>query len=478
MKEKLKKFKEFATDILPHEARYLCSIQQFEDDEKLEILHTIQYNCNHINQPCPFNTTIDKRKYSNLKNWIHKKLDEINVDRHFEWINEMDRRVMTDTLRPEDERQLFRMLKSYPRSQFYFMKFYELAVNLRQFLLIRLRYKEHEAVHQFVENHREAYLKSKEINEKMHKASIDIINKYSLNNTESKHWEKWLLEVFYNEGLDGLNRYFAAVRLTFVYFNYREYDKINQLNTTLDQLLSQGVFYTRRILLNHYANCLLLHSKLDILQQAEEYGYLSIKQKNEDHLKYLNNYSAILLRQGKIDKALHLMRQAMPEMRNTNNFHNKIGFAAFYMKCLCLNEQAADAERFGTSFLRIYKQEVLEQRWHVFFVSYLQAMIKQEKFAEVLKTIRKYNILEKDQIFQSSVIYLPTIVWYEALAQYMEGKINAETLVQTLTENSSQYITNPHKASLLKKLIDELSAYVPTISRTVKSNLIQKELIT
>ncbi|UZR97902.1 hypothetical protein [Chondrinema litorale] len=477
MKEKLKKFKEFASEILPHEAKYLCSIQQFEDDEKLDILNTIAYNCNQINRPKPFNEYIDKRKYSSLKNWIQKKLDEINVDLHFEWINEMDRRVMTDTLRPEDEHQIFRLLKNYPNSQFYFMKFYELVVNLRQFLLIRLRYKEHEIVHQFVENNRTAYLQSKEVSDQMHKASVDIINKYSLNNTESKHWEKWLLEVFYNEYLDGLNRYFAAIRLTFVYFNYREYDKIKNLNVRLDELLSEGVFYTRRILLNYYSNCLLLHSKFDILQQAEEYGYLSIKQKNEDHLKYLNNYSAILLRQGKIDKALSLMRQAMPEMRNTNNFHNKIGFTAFYMKCLCLNDQAADAERFGISFLRIYKQEVLEQRWHVFFGSFLQSMIKQEKFGEVLRTIRKYSILEKDQTFQSSVIYLPTIVWYEALSRYMEGKISAESLIQILTENSTQYATNPHKANLLQKLISELSSYVPNIMKAVKSNLLEREVI-
>ena len=68
----------------------------------------------------------------------------------------------------------------------------------------------------------------------------------------------------------------------------------------LDGLLRQGMFYSRRILFNYYANSVLLHFKFDALQQAEEFSYLSIKQKNADHLHYLNNHSAILLRQGKI----------------------------------------------------------------------------------------------------------------------------------------------------------------------------------
>jgi len=471
MKEKLKRFREFASEILPHEVDYLCSIQQFEDQQKQAILTRIQYNCHNNNQPLPFNDAIDKRKYSNLKNWVVRKLDEADVDKHFEWINEMDRRVMTDSIRPEDEKQLLTAIGQANTTDYYFMKFYDLALNFRQYMLIRLRYNEHTIINQFVEAHRPAYQLSCQVSDKLHQASVDIINQYAQNSTESKQWEAWLQSTFNDPTLDGLNRYFAAVRLTFMYFNYREYDKIKPLYDALDSLLRQGVFYSRRILLNYYANCVLLHSKFDILQQAEEYGYLSIKQKNEDHLKYLNNYSAILLRQGKVDQALQLMRQSVPEMRNTNNFHNKIGFAAFYMKCLCLNGQPADAQRFGDSFMNLYGREVLNQRWHVFFAAYLQAMVLQEDFAGVLRTIAKYNLIKKDKAFQSSAAYLPTIVWYNALAQYMESKTSQEKIIDTLLENSTQYITNTHKATLLNKLIDELTPVIPTICRNIKSQL-------
>lgn len=476
MKSKLNKFSQFASEVLPHEASYLLSIQNFEDNEKLEILRRIAYNCNHSHDQLPFDTTIDKRKYSHLKNWIVNKLNAIDVDHHFEWINEMDRKVMTDSILPDEEKLLLKAIQQYDTPVYYFIKFYELALNFRHFLLIRLRYDDHKLVNQFIEQYRDYYNKSKEVNEKMHQASMDIINQYSMNNTESRHWEQWLLDTFYDECLDGRNRYFAVVRLTFMYFNYREFSKLKALYEDLDMMLKKGVFYARRILFNYYANSVLLHSKFDVLQQAEEYGYLSIKQKNTDHLHYLNNYSAILLRQGKLDKALSLMKQALPEMRNTNNFHNKIGFVAFYIKCLNMNGQAKDAEKFAEGFLLAYKQQILSQRWHIFFVAYLQSLIMQEKYEEALRIIKKYDILEKDKVYQSSVIYLPTILWYNAVSEYMENKVNDQKLISILIDSGQPHFTNPHKAILLDQLLKELKPHIPHLFPLIKSNLNNKIL--
>ncbi|MTI22857.1 hypothetical protein E1176_17630, partial [Fulvivirga sp. RKSG066] len=87
-KQKLKKFSAFAEKILPHEASYLLSIENFEDETKRSILERMAHNSNNFNQPIAYDTTVDKRKYSNLKNWIEARLEEINVDYHFEWINE------------------------------------------------------------------------------------------------------------------------------------------------------------------------------------------------------------------------------------------------------------------------------------------------------------------------------------------------------------------------------------------------------
>ena len=471
MKIKLKKFGDFASDILPHEAQYLMDIQRFDDKVKLGILDTILHNCNHSNMQRSFDPDIDKRKYSNLKNWIVNQLEKNNVDKHFEWINEMDRKVMTDSIDPEDERELLKAIQESKPADYYFVKFFELILNLRQYLLIRLRYNEHKIANDFILDNQHFYEKSIRTSNKMHEVSVDIINQYSLNNTESKQWEQWLLDVFYDDSLDGRNRYFAVVRLTFMYFNYREYDKLKDLYEDLDKMLKKGMFYARRILFNYYANSVLIHSKYDVLQRAEEFGYLSIKQKNADHLKYLNNYSAILLRQGKIDQALSLMKQALPEMRNTDNFHNKIGFAAFYIKCLNLNGQPDDAARFGESFLRTFRQEVIMQRWHVFFVAYLQSLIMQEKYEELLKIVKRNKLLDKDRTFQSSAIYLPTIIWYESLAGYMENRISQDKLISNMVTSAQEHMGNPHKSALIEQLMDELYDNIPFEIKQVRSIL-------
>ena len=471
MKVKLKKFNEFADDILPHEVSYLIDNQKFDDKVKLHILERIAQNCNSSNNYIPYDSSIDKRKYSHLKNWIETQLSKIDVDKHFEWINEMDRKVMTDSISLEEERILLKAVQTYDEPIYYFSKFYELVLNFRNFLLIRLRYDEHKFVNDFIEKQKVNYNISVETNQKLHEASVDIINQYALNNTESSQWETWLFKVFDDEQMDGRNRYFAVVRLTFMYFNYREYEKLSKLYEQLDILLSQGKFYSRRILFNYYANSLLLYSKFDVLQRAEEFGYLSIKQKNPDRLQYLNNYSAILLRQGKIDKALELMKQSMPEMKNTDNFHNKIGFASFYVKCLNMNGQPEDAEHFAEHFFKAYKQQILSQRWHIFFVAYLQSLILQEKYEELLKLTKKYSILEKDKTFQSSIIYLPSIVWYEALARYMGAELTEKELVETLANSAKGHMGNPHKNSLIQQLIKEINPQIPYLIKQIKSML-------
>lgn len=89
--------------------------------------------------------------------------------------------------------------------------------------------------------------------------------------------------------LDGLNRYLAIVRLTLIYFNYREYDRLDKIYDDLDGMMRGGQFYSRRILLNYYANRVMLHSKRNELEKASVYGYLSIRQHSGDYLHYVNN---------------------------------------------------------------------------------------------------------------------------------------------------------------------------------------------
>ncbi len=471
MKVKLKKFTAFASEILPHEADYLMSIQQFEDKEKLDILTRIKANAHDQQTKTPYNSAIDKRKYSAIMKWIQRNLDAIDVDKYFEWINEMDRLVITDAITEKEEKILLRTIKKYEHPVHNFMKFFEMVVNFRHFLLIRLRYEEYEEVNRFIETHERDYDESKAINKKLHQATVDIIRQFNAAEKNTGQWEDWLLKVFRNESLDGFNRYMAVIRLTFYYFNSREFDKLKTVYDELDTLLTQGKFYTRRILYNYYANRLMLHSKFDVLQQAEEYGYLSIRQKNTDHVQYLSNFSSILIRQGKIEEALNLLKESFSEVQKTSNFYHKIGFISFYIKCLNLNNQPERGEMLAESFLRIHKNDILSQRWYSFFTAYIQGLIKQQKFEKVLLVFKRFNLLQKDNEDREREIYLPTIRWYYEIARYKEKQIDTNELVESIVTFSREHLANPHKSFVLNKVLAELEVYIPRPVVLAKSKL-------
>ncbi len=472
MRMKLQKFTEFANTLLPHETGYLLSTQQFEDDIKLGILKLIDYNCTNIRQFTPYDTSIDKRKYSNLKNWITERLESIDVDVRFDWMSHLERQVMTDSIEPQEEKQLLKAIREYDRLDFYFTKFYELVEIYRHFLLIRMRYAHHKVADDFLKAYRPKYEECKATGERIHEATLDIVNQYSENSAQSIHWENWLTEVFYNEELDGLNRYLALVRLTFVYFNYRQFEKLREKYDYIDQLFKDGLYYSRRILLNYYANRVMLHTKFQEYDKAEYYGYLSIREKNSDYIHYVNNLSAVLLRQKKYEEALQLMRSAYPEMKNTPSFHNRIGFVAFYLKCLNYNQQYKNAENYAESFLQAYKKEVFEYRWHIFFSSYLEAILRQEKYSKLLKVVRKYQLLDREKQYQKNANYLPTILWYNAVAQYKEMLIRKDEISNLIHESIGQLDRVEAKQHQLRDLLEELRPFIPGVVNRVQDKML------
>lgn len=472
MKVKLKKFGEFAAELLPHEADYLMRVQQFADPEKLDILQRMHRNAHDQRNNHPFSTHIDKRKYSSVMQWITKKLEAIDVDKYFEWINEMDRRVITDDLGPVEEKQLLRAIKNYVHPIHNFMKFYEMVLNYRHYLLIRLRYQDYETVNTFLEKYETAYTRSKNVNKELHKATVEIIQQHRVaQSTPNTQWENWLKRLFNDDHLDGFNRYMAVVRLTFVYLNSREFEKLKAVYDALDQLLSQGMFYTRRILYNYYANRLMLHSKFDVLQQAEEYGYLSIRINNADHVQYLSNFSSILIRRGKIEEALNLLQASFAEIQKSNNLYHNIGFISFYIKCLNLNNQPERGELLAESFLRINKKEILNQRWYSFFTAYIQGLIMQGKYEKTIQVFRKYSLLSKDAEDRKKEIYLPTIRWYYEVALLKEKRISAQEVANSIVNYSKDHMGNLHKSFIINKVLAELERYIPRTVVIAKSKL-------
>lgn len=468
MRTPLQKFTNFTNTLLPNETAYLLSAQQFQDKNRLAILQLIDYNARHINQFTPYDTSIDKRKYNHLQNWISDRLQSVDVDEQFNQMLEWEQKIMTDSIRAEDEKELLKAIKNYQHPAFFFANFFELVENYRHFLLIRLRYADHQLADNFLNKYRAAYLQSRAIKEKLHQATLDIVGQYSGKGDESKQWEDWLSELFYNEGLEGQIRYLALVRLVFIAHNYRTYDLLREKFDYLDKKLTQGLYYSKRLLLNYYNNRLMLHSNFREYDKAVYYGYLSVRAKTHDFLLYVNNLCAVLLRLNRNQEALQLMQKASAEAKKTKNFHNRIGFVAFYMGALNKNGSPKNAESYGSSFLRGYEKEVLQYRWHLFFSVYLEAMLHQGHYESLLKIAKKYRLQERDKAYRSNANYVPIIPLYIEAARFKEGIISKKSFIEIVDTTILQYDKTPERSSAFKNFLAEFMKFLPETASHLK----------
>lgn len=463
MSVRLKDFTQFANALLPHEVAFLKTVNHFKDQENIDILDLIYHNTHNPEHTFPYKTSIDKRKYSNLKIWINSRLKALDVDAYYEWLMEIDRKIMTDTILPREEDVLIRLIRGFRNPPFYFVRFYEIIRNYRFYLLIRFRHHYNRIVDRFLVDYQGLYDECFAVNRQLHEATIDIVNQYARNDTDSRKWEAWLTGIFYNANLDGLNRYLAIVRLTLIYFNYREYDKLDRIYDDLDGMLRNGEFYARRILQNYYANRVMLHSRRNEPEKAIEYGFLSIRQHSGDYLHYVNNLCAVLLRQNHNSRALKLMQDSFPELKNTRSHHNRVGFASFYIRALNENKRAREAESYAETFLNGYKEQIFEFRWHTFFSAYFQSLIMLEKYGRLLHIARRYRLMDHELEYRQRAVYIPTISWYHSVAAYKECQINGEELRTRIHEPAVPLLHDAHKTRLMLLLGRELHHHIPEL---------------
>ena len=459
MQTPLKKFSAFAATLLPFECDYLLGIHQFQDPENIRLLNIVAHNSRHPGQSKPYPVRIDKRKYSYLKKWITDRLDAVNVDVFYQWLTQMDQRIMTDALDPEDEKKIINTIRQYQKPGFYFIRFYEMVQNYQNFLLIRVRKNYYAIVSSYLETFKSNYERSRDINLRLHQATRDIVRQYAEYDTEAGQWEKWLLEVFYNEETDGLNRYLALVRLVFLYYNYKDYHRLIEIFEYLEKRFVNGEMYSPRILVNYYANRLLVHSRNNELDQAESFGYLSIRYHSHDYLYYLVNLCAVLLRKGKYPGALQLLNRSFPELKKTSSPHTRIGFISYYIQALWRNGRAAEAVSYAHTTLQTSRTEILQNRWHLFFSSYFLALLATEKYREILSLTRRHKLLEKDKKAQSRVGYIPGLIWMHQLASYKQLAITREKFYDTLYETALPCLTDQHKFHILSDLCNDLKVH-------------------
>ena len=468
MRVRLNTFQEFVKSLYPHEVDYLLSVQNFCKADNFNILQQIK---NNNSSPKPFDTTIDKRTYSYLKTWILETLYKIDVDIFFEWLITVEKKVLTDVISPIEEAQILANIKIVKPTHYYFIRFYELLQYYRDYLLVRSRSKYNKVVSEYLDNFKENYLKSTEINRQLHLITAEIVKKEHVGTFDILSVEELLQSIYFDEKLDAYTRYRAIVRLTIYFYNIRQFDKLLIIYQHLDDLFKMPLFYSKRLLANYYANRAMMHSKLNELALAEKYGFFSIRNKNSDYLFYLINLCGVLLKEGKKQEALKLMRDSIPELKNTNNYYYKIGFASYYIKTLIANQKSLKAVEYATSYFEAYKKEILEFRWHLFMCTFLEALIKAEKYSKVLSLVRRYKLVAKEKQRIESVDYLPIIQTYSLFSEYLENIITHEKLIGSLSKTIQDLMIDKYRSRRIIELLNELGQTLPEEIKLIKKEL-------
>lgn len=472
MQKKLALFTQFAASLFPHELEYLLAVQKFEKPLNLSILKQIcRNNIPGQQQQLPFNTSIDKRTYSYLKKWITETLLKIDVDYAFEWLIGMEKKVLTDIIVPADEAEILEKTNRMLPDNYNFIRFYELLLYYRNYLMVRNRTKHIVEVVSFLEKHHEQYLYLKDINNQLDDITTEIVKNKTLTQEAEKETEQFLLQVFYNEKLDSYTRYRAVVRLTIFYYNNRQFDKQLIIYKDLDELLKTPLFYSKRILSNYYANRAMMHAKLNEPELSEKYGYLSIQNKNSDYLFYLINLCGVLIKQNKKDEVLKLMRNSIPELKNTNNIYYKIGFASFYIRTLVINEQLDKAEQYATQYFETYKKEIFEHRWHLYLSSYFYALLLKERYRNIILITNRYHLIARERQRIKRPDYLPIIEFYYYSSEYLEGLISRNKLMNSIKKIIKPILPESYRLRRVGELLNELMSHFPDEIKEIKQVL-------
>ncbi len=420
--------------VLPLEADFLGYFQKFEDAEKQAILQQIIKKAKTGTNE-KFDITLDKRKFSYIKSWCEQLLSNLDVDENLEKLLTWEREILTDSLSIKDDKELLKLFSKTQSSDFNFLKIYEIGRCYRHYLQIRLRYKDYQQIHQFLQKFRTDYEFSRLVNDKLHETTYEIITDYSQKSSLTSHDAiPWLSSLLYNEDLDGYNRLLAWIRMVFIAHNRRQFSLLSDKFVYFETLVSSGKLYSRRIITNFYSQYLLYYASQRNFEKAAYYGYLSVKEKNNDYLYYVNNLAAVLLRDGRPEEALQVLKESNTVAKESLNFHNRVGHVAYHIFALIDMGKAKQAENQAFVFLTAFKKEILENRWHLFFTAYIKAMLVNGNFHNVIKVSNTLKLKERDLKYRESANYSASIPWMYHIALYKNGDINLSTLQQVLSE--------------------------------------------
>lgn len=456
---KLKKFVAFTETLLPHEVSLLNQIKQFRDEDRLHIFETVYHNTHAGGFKKDFDTTINKRKYSHLMQWMQTNLEEHDTDHLYRKLNDLDTRIKADLIDTQEEKELLKLLGEYKPHHYHFLRFYEIVKSYLNFLLIRVRMNDYQMINNFIHLYQDEYSRSKDLFSRVTQATSDIVEDYHKNilTEKSTRWLPWLEKNIEDRSLDGLNRYQSLVLLTYLaLMDQRHIQKTLQYYGDIEEDIVSGLYYSRKLLINYYGNKQLLLMKLHKHDLALHYGELSIKQDGPDYIMYLTNFSFNLLRLGKASRALKLLQEALPYVKNMSNRYNRTLFITSLIRCYNQNDAHDKACRYAENQLELYEKDILEHNWNRFFRNYFESLIYTGQYHMVKRLINKYNLLEKEHIQLSEYTGYPYFKWFSKLTSYKEGNISEKRFKEQVNREietlKSTYGISP--SSTVLKILD------------------------
>jgi hypothetical protein len=477
MKTKLKKFDEFVQSLFPHEIDYLLSVQQFQSTENNQILSIIADNIHQRKVWQKFDDEIDKRRYSNLKKWMEEKLSSIDVDLFLNWLLNLDEKIITDRISQQEELFIIQKLKQVQSNDYYFIRFYEMIEHYRDYLLIRVRKRYYQPVFQFLSENYLKYSQAIEINKQLNLATKDIVQHKKITENELIQWQQFLYETLQNDKLNGDSRYKALIRLSLYYYKKQDFSQLTSLYLSMDKEFAGSNFYSKRILANYYANRSLVLAKTGNLADAETFACLSIKIKNNDYLFYINNLLYILHQQKKYSQALKIAAEAIPNLKHTNSFYNRIGFTALYIRTLNNTKQSERAVSYAQSFFEAYKKEIFDYRWHLFFTAFFESLLLQEKYNTILSYCKRYQLVKLERKEQNLKSQNNILYWFSIFSEYMIGELSETKLKKAFEELKTNKEISKNNKYQVEKLFKELKTYFPDFIIIFNKNVPQEEFI-
>ena len=302
-------------------------------------------------------------------------------------------------------------------------------------MLVRIRLNDYELINKFIHDFHDDYIRCKEVSNRMIYATSNIISDYHNYKISSNSikWKNWLKSLYTDENLDGQNRYQSLILLSYIALTEnKDFEAVLSYFDNLEKKLKNGYYYSRKLLLNYYGNKQLILMKLHKYDYALYYGKLSISDQGNDYIMYLNNYCFNLLKLGEPQKALSLLKEALSFARQMSNKYNRTLYISSLMKCYNSIGQYNNAKQFAENQLALHKEEIIQYNWYKFFRTYIETLLRLRAYYEVKKTIKHYNLIDKENDSLKSYITFPYFKWFLALVNFKEGNISQNKFSNTV----------------------------------------------